>query len=303
MRHTSQTLLIAAAFVFAIFAPGAVAQVTEPGAEPILVGDGYTFTEGPAADPTGAVYFTDVRQNKIHKWTPGATIPAAPNSGVVVFIENTGGANGLYFDAHANLIGCAGNEGRLISIASDKTVTPVIEKYQGKRFNKPNDLWIDPRGGIYFSDPAYGNFEITQGGEHVYYLDPNRKTVTRVVDDFTRPNGMIGTPDGKTLYIADAGASKIYRYTVNPGGALVNKTLFAERGSDGMTIDNRGNIYLTNSGAVWIYNAKGKLLQQITLPKGPSNVTFGGPNFKTLFITARDRVYTLAMKTRGVRYP
>lgn len=294
------THFLAVILITVTYTLSATAQVTAPGAEPVVVGEGYKFTEGPAADKTGAVYFTDIPNTRILKWTP----PGAGASGVpTLFIENSGGCNGLYFDAHANLIGCAGDEGRLISVAPDKTVSAVIEKYQGKRFNKPNDLWIDPRGGIYFSDPAYGNFEITQGGEHVYYLAPNRRQVTRVANDFTRPNGMIGTPDGKTLYIADAGAGKTYRYTVNPGGELVDKTLFVERGSDGMTIDNRGNIYLTNSGAVWIYNAKGKLLQEIKLPKSPSNVTFGGADFKTLFITSRDKVYTLAMKTRGVRYP
>jgi gluconolactonase len=281
------------AFVLLTPATAALGAVTD--ATPQLAGDGYKFTEGPAADKTGAVYFTDIPNNRIHKW--------ALDGNITVFLENSGGTNGLYFDDRGQLLGCAGNEGRLISVAPNKKVSAVIETHNGKRFNKPNDLWIDPKGGVYFSDPAYGKFEITQGGEHVYYLDPNRRAVKRVADDYTRPNGMIGTPDGKTLYIADAGAGKTYRYTVNPGGELADKTLFVERGSDGMTIDNRGNVYLTNQGAVWVYNRTGKLVQKIEMPKGPSNVTFGGADFQTLFITARDSVYTLQMNTRGVRYP
>ncbi|MHC4993563.1 MAG: SMP-30/gluconolactonase/LRE family protein [Planctomycetota bacterium] len=298
MRHHrpySIGKIVASLIAVALLAPLAAAQVTAPGATPQLAGDGFQFTEGPAADPSGAVYFTDIPNNRIHKWNPDGKI--------TTFLENSGGTNGLYFDARGQLLGCAGGDGRLISVAPDATVTPLIEKHDGKRFNRPNDLWIDPMGGIFFTDPAYGRVEITQGGEHVYYLDPKRRSVTRVANDYTRPNGLIGTPDGKTLYIADAGAGKIFRYAVNPNGQLADKTLFVERGSDGMTIDNRGNIYLTNQGAVWVYNRQGKLVQKIETPKGPSNVTFAGPDFQTLFITARDSVFTLKMKTRGVRYP
>ncbi len=170
--------------------------------------------------------------------------------------------------------------------------------------NAPNDLWIDPLGGIYFSDPYYHrkwwtkDHQQVQDVQGVYYLNSKGKII-RVIDDFERPNGLIGTPDGKTIYVADIKAEKIWKYDIQKDGSLANKTLFAAHGSDGMTLDNQGNVYLT-SGKIWVYSSKGELIHEIETPEKPSNVCFGGKKRNILFITARKSVYTLKMKVKGV---
>ncbi len=144
----------------------------------------------------------------------------------------------------------------MVSIAPDGDVTMLADKYNDKPFNKPNDLWIDSKGGVYFSDPAYGKkTKKYQDGEHVYYITPNRKDVICVINDMVRPNGLIGTPDGKTLYVADHGGKKTYKYKINRDGTLSGKELFVSEGSDGMTMDTSGNIYLTR-GDVLIFGKR-----------------------------------------------
>ncbi len=260
-----------------------------------LAGD-FRFTEGPAADAQGNVYFTDIPNNRILKWS-------VEDNQLSTFLENSGGANGLYFDKDGNLLACQGGDRRLVSISPKGEVTILAEQYEAKKFNSLNDLWIDPKGGVYFTDPRYGNREgMEMDGEHVYYLTPDRKKVIRVIDDMVRPNGVIGTPNGRTLYVADHGAGKTYAYRINEDGTLSNKQLFAEQGSDGMTRDNRGNVYLTGK-AVTIWNRKGEQVAEIAVPEGPANVTFGGKDNRTLFITARTSLYSVEMQVRGARTP
>ncbi len=262
-----------------------------PGAEAKKLAGDFKFTEGPAADAQGNVCFSDIPNNRILKWSVDGKLST--------FLENSGGANGLYFDKDGNLIACQGVERRLVSISPKGEITVLADKYEGKKFNSPNDLWIDPKGGVYFSDPHYDkNQTMEQKDEHVYYLTPDRKNVTLVVSDMVRPNGLIGTPNGRRLYIADPGASKTYAYTINKDGTLSNKQLFASQGSDGMTIDSRGNVYLTGKG-VTIYNRQGEKVQEIQVPEGPSNVTFGGKDNQTLFITARTSLYSIPMEVKG----
>jgi len=259
-----------------------------------LAGD-FQFTEGPAGDAEGNVYFSDIPNNRILKWSLDGKLST--------FLENSGGANGLYFDKDGNLLACQGTARRLVSISPKGEVTVLAEQYNGKKFNSPNDLWIDPKGGVYFSDPRYGGREdMEQDGEHVYYLTPDRKKVIRVISDMVRPNGLIGTPNGRRLYVADAGAGKTYGYRINEDGTLSNKQLFAEQGSDGMTIDNRGNMYLT-SKAVTVYNRRGEKVAEIQVPEGPANVTFGGKDNQILFITARTSLYAVPMEVRGAATP
>jgi gluconolactonase len=256
------------------------------------VATGFGFTEGPAADVRGNIYFTDIPNNRIHIiFLDGA---------LAAFMENTGGANGLYFDEDANLLACRGGDRQLVSIDPDGKVTVLADKFNDNPLNSPNDLWIDPKGGVYFTDPRYGSKDdMFQNGEHVYYLTPDRKKLIRVIDDMVRPNGIIGTPDGKILYVADLGGSKTFRYSIKPDGTLTEKELFINTGSDGMTIDIKGNIYITTN-AVEVYDLKGKLLGKIDLPEWPSNVTFGGPDKDTLFITARTSVYSIKTNTKGL---
>jgi gluconolactonase len=255
-------------------------------AKTLKLAGGFQFTEGPAADKEGNIYFTDIPNSRIHKWSVDGKLST--------FMENSDKANGLFFDKNGNLIACIGGTGKLVSINPRGKITVLADKYGGKPFNSLNDLWINSKGGIYFTDPRYGNREnLPQDGEHVYCLSADRKGLIRVIDDMVRPNGIIGTPDGKTLYVADHGAHKTYVYKINPDGTLSEKKLFAEQGSDGMALDEDGNLYLT-AKAVNIYDPAGKLLKTIEVPERPSNVCFGGKNKKTLFITARTSLYSIS---------
>ncbi len=270
-------------------------SLVAPGAQVTKVVNDFQFTEGPAGDAVGNVYFTDIPNNRIIKWSLDGT----PS----VFLDNSGGANGLYFDKDGNLLACQGEARRLVSISPKGEITVLADKYNRKKLNSPNDLWIDPRGGVYFSDPRYGNRAgMEQAGEYVFYLTPDRKTIVRVINDMVRPNGLIGTPDGTTLYVADAGAGKIYAYQINKSGTLAKKRLFAPEGSDGMTIDNKGNVYLTTQ-VVAVYSKEGKKIEEIQVPEQPANVTFAGKDNSTLFITARTSLYAVEMQVKGAPTP
>lgn len=251
---------------------------------------GFRFTEGPAAHADGTIYFTDIPNNRIHTWSPG--------DGLATFLEDSGGANGLFFDREGTLIACAGKARRLVAVDASGQVRVLTATYRGKRLNSPNDLWIDPAGGIYFTDPRYGKRDGMQMGEHVYYLSPDGKTITRVINDFTRPNGLVGTPDGRTLYVTDRGAGQTWVYDVTDGGALENKTLFAKIGSDGMTIDTAGNIYLAAENVV-VCNPDGRMIDVIDVPERPSNVCFGAGGEKRLYITARQSLYAVRTRYAG----
>ncbi len=265
------------------------------GAKVTKAGGGYSFTEGPAVAPDGRVFFTDQPNDKIEVWSE--------NGGITTFLQHSERSNGTYFNKQGELVACADLHNRLVAFSMDKKSRILAENFDGKHLNGPNDLWITPTGGIYYSDPYYfrdyweaGHKEV-QSVRGVYYRSPEGK-VTRVIDDYKQPNGLIGTPDGKMLYVSDINDRKIWKYTINSDGTLSNKTFFAPEGSDGMTIDNRGNVYLTNK-FVSVYNAKGENIARIEIPEQPSNLCFGGKKRNILFITARTSVYTLKMATKG----
>jgi len=260
-------------------------------------GDGFAFTEGPAVAPDGKVYFTDQPNDKIFIWDE--------KNGISLYLEGTGRSNGMYFSKKGVLVTCADEKNQLGYFDKEDKLVVLHEGYQGKNLNGPNDLWISPNGGTYFTDPYYHRPWWTEGHKEdqdvrgVYYLSQSGE-ITRVIDDYKTPNGIIGTPDGKTLYVADIQAGETWKYDIQPDGTLGNKTFFAPKGSDGMTIDNKGNVYLT-SGKVWVYNPAGELIEEIDVPESPANVCLGGKKRNILFITARKGVYTLTMNVKGVQ--
>lgn len=278
--------------------PKKQSPVVAKGAQLRELSSEFKFTEGPAVDRQGNVFFTDQPNDRIMKWSP--------DQGISVFMENTGRSNGLFFDHEGNLLACADQNNELWMIDKNRKVTVLVKDFKGKQLNGPNDLWVDPKGGIYFTDPFYKRDywtrtekEIEQ--ENVYYLSADRKTLTMVMDDFKRPNGIVGKADGSILYVADIGAGKTYAFTIQEDGSLSDRRLFAEMGSDGMTIDKRGNVYLTGKG-VTVFNHEGEKIDHIAVDAPwTANVCFGGKDGKTLFITASESVYALQMKVKGTQ--
>lgn len=276
-------------------------SIIAKGAELTLVADSYDFTEGPAVDKEGDVYFTDQPNDRIVKWN-------SKNNTVTDYMKPAGRSNGLYIDHDGNLLAAADEKNELWRIDKNKEVTVLLKDFKDKKFNGPNDLWVDKSGGIYFTDPFYKrpwwkHTEPEQSARRVYYLEPNNSSPRIVIDDnYEQPNGIIGSADGKKLYVSDNGAKKTYAYDIQKDGSLSDKKLFADMGSDGMTVDNLGNVYLTGDG-VTVFNSKGEKIEHIAVPENwTANVTFAGPNQNILFITAMDSVYTLEMSVHGVRW-
>lgn len=268
-----------------------------PGARLEKLGGGYSFTEGPATDANGNIYFTDQPNDRILFWQPGKPI--------VEWMKPAGRSNGLAFDRKGNLIACADGDNQLWEIGKDKKPVPILKEVGGKLLNGPNDAWVRPDNGIYFTDPLYArpywtrNPASQQPGQYVYFVSSDRKSVKAVATDLKQPNGIVGTRDGKSLYVADIGDGKTYRYRITADGSLADKTLFCNQGSDGMSLDANGNLYLTGRG-VSVYDPKGKAILQIDVPENwTANVTFGGPDRKTLFITASTSVYGLQLTVKG----
>lgn len=271
-----------------LIAPGATLQVLP---------NRFSFTEGPAVTNDGAVFFTDQPNDNIWKWATDGTLS--------LFMHNTGRANGLYVDEAGNIIACADAKNELWKISPEKKVTVLYKAPKRKRLNGPNDLWIDKSGGIYITDPYYQRpywkrKKPALKSQNVYYLPYGQKKLVAVEEGLKQPNGIVGTPDGKHLFIADIGDGKTYKYEIEANGRLKNKQLFVEQGSDGITLDERGNLYITGNG-VTVYNAEGKKIEQIQVPaKWTSNVCFGDAEKNRLFITASESVYTLQMNVKGV---
>ncbi len=261
------------------------------------VAAGFTFTEGPASDRNGDVFFTDIPQEKIHVWR-------AATGRIELWLEKTDKINGLFFRPDGGLVGCQMGSGRRLVVIDpvSKAITPLAERIDGKRFNAPNDLVIDAQGGVWFTDPAYGRTaeEKELDEEAVYWISPDGRSVRRVAGGFRRPNGIALSPDEKMLYVADRDADITVAFPIEGPGRLGPRRQFVATGSDGFAVDEQGNLYTTPKAAcLRVFSPAGESLGEIPLPVPGANVTFGGPHHRTLFITARDRVFTLPMKVAG----
>jgi len=257
------------------------------------VATGYRFVEGPAVAPDGSVYFTDIPAKQVLRYDPTTGVAS-------IYREDSGRANGLMFDGQGRLLACEGAaEGgarRVSRTELDGSITTLADAWQGRRLNSPNDLDIDAQGGIYFTDPRYGKrADMEMDIEGVYYLSPDGE-LTRVIHDLTRPNGLILSPDGKTLYVADNAAKELIAYDVNLPGQPTNPRPFSDMGEglgggcDGMSIDVLGRVYATGDEGVYIFNPDGTQAELIPTPERPSNCTLA-PDGRTLYITARTSLY------------
>ena len=272
-------------------------SVIAPGAKVEKLAGDFKFTEGPAADPAGNIFFTDQPNDRILKWSLDGQLST--------FMQPSGRSNGMYFDRKGNLISCADENNQLWSIDPAGKVTVLVRDYQGRLLNGPNDVWVAPDDGLYFTDPLYPrpywkrSAAMQQDGQHVYYLSPDRKTLTRVAEDLKQPNGIVGTPDGRNLYVADIGAGKTYAYDIQKDRTLANKRLFCELGSDGMALDEEGNLYLSGKG-VTVFDRSGKRIEHIDVEEPwTANLRFGGADRRTLFMTASKGFYAIRMRVRG----
>jgi gluconolactonase len=276
--------------------PAAGSGVVAPGATLEKLSGGFEFTEGPSVNTRGDVFFTDQPNNRIMKWSVEGQLST--------FMQPAGRANGMYFDPNGNLIACADEKTELWSITPEGKVSVLAKEYDGMMLNGPNDVWVRPQGGMYITDPFYKrpwwSYEkMPQVGQHVYLLAQGGRTLRRVTDDLTQPNGIIGAPDGRKLYVADIGAGKTYRYRIQEDGNLADKQLFCSMGSDGMTMDNAGNVYLTGHG-VTVFDASGKKIDHIDVQESwTANVSFGGKDRDRLFITASKSLYAIRTRIPG----
>jgi gluconolactonase len=267
--------------------------------EATTLGTGYQFTEGPVWHPDGYLLFSDIPAAIIYRYEPGA--PPAP------WRRDSGNANGLTFDRQGRLLACEHGNRRVSRTAADGTVTALAERYEGRRLNSPNDVVVRSDGTVFFTDPPYGikPEEQEQPCNGVYSVSPAGELRLQVAD-FGRPNGLALSPDERTLYVDDSPRRLIRAFDVAPDGALSNGRLFADMSSeadgspDGMKFDVHGRIYCTGPGGIWLYEPDGALIGLVRLPQQPANLTFGGPDLRTLYITARTGLYSLPVQSPGL---
>ena len=274
-------------------------SIWAPNAKLQLISDQFSFTEGAAVDKKGNIFFTDQPNNKIWKYSTDGKLS--------VFLDKTGRSNGMYIDKDDNLVTCADEHNQLWSINKKGKINVLVENFNGYRLNGPNDVWVDPKGGIYLTDPYYQRdyWDRTKpdsglGGQHVYYLHPDKNTLTVADSNIKQPNGIVGTPDGKQLYIVDIGAGLIYKYDIKEDGSLSSRQLFTRQLADGITLDDQGNLYCAGNG-ITVFDKSGKQIANLDVPeKWTANLCFGGKNKNILFITASKSLYAIPTLVKGV---
>ena len=299
--------LLVLLFAFATIAQAADSEsLVAPGEQVKKLAGGMKFTEGPAWIPAKkTLVFSDIPNSKLMQWREG--------DGLSEFRPSEQ-SNGNILDLQGRLISCQHAGRNLVRTESDGKITVLADKFDGKRFNSPNDVAVKSDGTLWFTDPPWG---LTGAGDlpghWVFKLDPATGKVEPVVKDLAMPNGINFSPDESRIYIADTGGhtkhpdaafhklpAGVHCYEVSKDGQLGKKLFMIKEGSDGMTVDVKGNLYTTHGG-VNVYDADGKLLEKIAVPEGPANVCFGGDDMRTLFITARTSLYSVRMKNPGAK--
>jgi gluconolactonase len=264
---------------------------------------GFVFTEGPLWHPDGFYYFVDVRASMLYRLTPGG----APE----VVREKTGGGNGTTFDLQGRLVLCEGDNRRVTRRGADGRFEVLMDRFEGKRLNRPNDVVCRSDGSLYFTDPGLrvplAEREVPHAG--VYRIAPDG--AVGLVADFEYPNGLAFSPDERRLYVANTRwAQYIHLLELDASGQVARRRIFADMSSDetdgvpdGMKVDVEGRVYCTGPGGTWVFAPDGTRLGIIRTPEVPANLAFGGPDLRTLFFTARTSVYTMRLKVPGQPHP
>jgi gluconolactonase len=257
----------------------------------------FQFVEGPVWNGKGALYFSDMNAKKVYKYIPGKGFSV---------IRNGQATNGMAMDSTGNLLVCEqGSTNQVVRMDTLGVVKKVlINKYNNKAFNNPNDLCMDKKGGIYFSDPTWG--AQPQDKQALYYIKPTGECI-RISGDFLKPNGNCLSPDKKLLYVDDSNDKNVSVFDVQPDGTAINKRVFcvlkantgAVSGADGMRVDANGTLYIASAVGVQVFDKNGVAIKIITIPETPTNVAFGGKDLKTLYITAGTGLYSTQVDISG----
>lgn len=298
-------------------APSGLQSLVSPAEKPVKLNTDveFNFLEGPVYGPDGNIYFSDMCLETDNPIANSKIWKMDPHSMFTVFMSPATVVNGMKFDANGNLIGCQMWGHKVIQIGPDgKEAKVIVGEYNGKHIDGPNDLVIDKKGGIYFTDPRYSPKDTwVQDKEAAYYLAPDGKTLTRIIDDIEKPNGILLSPDEKTLFVNNTNGKEIYVYDVQPDGMIANKRVFTtlnvppdkgnESLADGMVIDSQGNIYCTSYLGIQVINSKGENLGAIELPELAANVCFGGADKTELYIAGRKNLYKMKVNVPGIIFP
>ena len=272
--------------------------------EPERLATGFTFTEGPLWHPDGFYYFVDVRESRFYRLIPGQKAE--------LLRERTRGGNGTTFDLQGQVVICEGEGRRVSRLGSDGRVAgAVVERFEGKRFNRPNDIVCRSDGSLYFTDPGL-RLPLEQreiAASSVYRVSVDG-AVTRLAD-FEYPNGLAFSPDERTLYVANTRwAQYIHALDLDPEGKVAQRRIFADMSSrdrdgvpDGMKVDAEGRVFCTGPGGIWVFAGDGSRIGIIRTPEVTANLAFGGSDLRTLFLTSSTSVYTLRVKTPGLPHP
>jgi len=283
-------------------APAEIPGALAPGVMTELVQEGFTFTEGPVGTADGGLFFSDIRANRTYFLDPTGKIS--------VVREPTNAANGLALTKDGELLFAEGGAKRITKREKDGTITTLTEGVPGTALLAPNDLIMDAKGGIYFTDPGPGPFSFPPAPRPtgVYYLPAGAKIPSVIDKKNPVPNGLILTNDGKTLIVDDTSSPIVWAFDVQPDGTATNKRPFAKlhdipadkpSGADGMAIDRDGRTYVATVTGVQVFDANGQYLGTIALSRQPANVAFSGADKQTLYITAREGLYHVKMLSKG----
>jgi gluconolactonase len=264
---------------------------------------GFGFTEGPLWHPDGYCYFVDIRQSVLFRLTPG--------QGAEVVRKDTGEGNGTTFDLEGRLVMCEGANRRVTRTGRDGRVEVLADRFEGKRLNRPNDVVCRSDGSIYFTDPGLRVPLAQREVDHAGVYRITSQGAVSLVADCEYPNGLAFSPDERVLYVANTRwAQYIHAFELDAAGAVVRRRIFADMSSDetegvpdGMKVDTQGRVFCTGPGGTWVFAPDGRRLGIIRTPEVPANVAFGGPDLRTLFLTARTSVYTLRVRTPGQPHP